>query len=58
MSCNKTSLYGTLLPEISGVTSGELNALLTLTVLPTSIGVIAESTFSVVLGLGKSTKVG
>ena len=58
VSCKLTVLYATDLPEISGVTSGVLNTFSTFTVLPTSIGVIAESTFSVVLGLGKSTKVG
>ena len=57
--CKSIVLYGSVRsPEINGERSGEPNTFLTLVKLPTSILVIAESKFSVVLGFSTSIKEG
>ena len=59
IECNSTVRYGSAIsPEIKGDMSGEPNTFSTLTKLPTSTPVIAESKLSVVLGFGKSMNVG
>ena len=59
LSWSETSINGSSIePGVSGLMSGEPNTFSTTIVLPTSTGVIALSTFSVVLGFLISINVG
>ena len=59
LSWSETSINGSSIePGVSGDMSGEPNTFSTTIVLPTSTGVIALSTFSVVLGFLISINVG